>query len=51
MVEKDVNKELKVVNVAVETREQIVLGDDPVSDRQLLVDIYNDLQQLKKGLL
>lgn len=46
---KDESKGLKVVNVAVETREQIVdENGEPVSDRELLVRTFIAVQELLK---
>lgn len=41
-----------VKNVAVETAEQIYDSEEnPISDREMLVKIYNDIKRLKEGLL
>lgn len=50
--EKVVSSELVVKTIATETAEQVFDGSDkPVSDRELLVRIYNVVQELKGGLL
>ena len=42
----------EVKNVSVETAEQIYDSDEnPVSDREMLVKIYNDVKRLLNGLL
>lgn len=49
--EKEVSKEYKVVTVATETAEQIVdESNEPVSERQLLLEIYKVLKSIERAV-
>lgn len=43
--------ELVVKQVVVESAEQVYDGDKPISDRELMVKIYNGIEKLKGTLL
>lgn len=43
--------EAKIVEITTETAPMIQIGEEILTDRDVLIRIYNDLQLIKRGLL